>query len=978
MDKSSSKHQVDIDRRTFLKLAGFSSAVTVVAGCQQASVEKAIPLLIKPEEITPGLGMWYASTCGGCNAACGVLAKNRDGRPVKLEGNPEHPLSRGGLCAAGQASLLSLYDSQRLHFPMLERKESSWEVIDRAVIEECERIKATGGAVRILSGSVTSPTTLAAIARFVAGFKDARHVVYDALSVSAILDAHERTHGARVLPHYHFDRAEAIVSFDADFLGTWISPVEFTAGDRVGRSLEGTTPKFSHHVQIESRLSLTGSNADRRVRVTPLEMREMIRRLAARIASLAGELTADSNDEAVAELAIRLWKSRGKCLVVCGVNDLQSQLLINDINHQLGNYGSTMDIDRPSRQMQGSDSELRRLLDELGEGRVAALLMHNCNPVYDLPNGADFADHLKRVSLAISTAERLDETASATRIVCPEPHCLERWSDAEPVAGTCSIGQPAIAPFGKTRPLAESLSAWMGMRRPMYDLIRDEWERNVFTRQTTVKSFRMFWDKSVHDGFAMVDPPPAKGRAFNRSAVGVMKVGAPSEKSEAGVFDLVLYPTVVMLDGRHAHNPWLQELPDPVTKIVWDNYASISPVAARQHGLQESDVVRLEANGRAFEVPVHIQPGQHERVVAVALGYGRKDTDRFTTIGPQWFEAEPTVPAGGLVGKNAAPFLTFADGSIQYDAQTVSITKTGKKHLLASTQEHHSLHVPEHLAPKNGERRPIVQETTYHDYRKNPGSGSFSQHELLNMWPEEHKYSGHRWGMAIDLTACTGCSACVIGCMAENNIPVVGKDEVMRNREMTWIRIDRYYTEKDDDVTVAHQPMMCQHCDHAPCETVCPVLATVHSDEGLNQQVYNRCVGTRYCSNNCPYKVRRFNWFEYEHGDDMHKLVLNPDITVRERGVMEKCSLCIQRIQEGKIEAKRNGVPVRDGSVKPACQQSCPANAIVFGDMNDPESEITRKVKDPRYYRVLEEIGVRPSVGYMTLVRNDDGGVHHG
>lgn len=974
-----SEPRYDIDRRTFLKLAGFSFAGTVMAGCQQGTVEKAIPFLIKPEEVTPGVATWYATTCAGCDAACGVRAKNRDGRPIKLEGNPEHPVSRGGLCAAGQASLLSLYDSQRLQHPMMDGKQATWEEIDRTVIAELEKIRTSGGAVRILSSSAPGPTTRAAITRFLAGFKDAKHVVYDALSSSAVLDAHEKTHGVRVLPHYRFERAEVIVSFDADFLGTWISPVEFTAGYRAGRSLEGTPPKFSYHIQIESRLSLTGSNADHRITAAPSELRAMIRQLAVEIAFQAGERTFGTDDDRVSAIAARLWKSRGSSIVVCGLNDLESQVLINYINHLLGNYPGTVDIDRPSYQMRGNDADLQDLLGELKAGRVAALIIHVANPVFDLPDGTEIAGYFERVPLTISTSDHSDETSGAVRIICPEPHRLESWSDAEPVAGVVSITQPVIEPFGNTRPLAESLSAWMGAYRPMYEFIRKEWEGNVFTRQRVEKSFRTFWDRTVHDGFAVVEPLPQKRTRFNRSAVKTPETVPTKVAPANNALDLVLYPTVAILDGRHAHNPWLQELPDPITKIVWDNYASLSPVTASTLDLHESDIVRLEAVGNSIELPVHIQPGQCDGVVAVALGYGRKGTDRFTRIGPQWFEANPTVSPDGLVGKNAAAFILLGDGRRQYDAHHVSITKTGKQSLLASTQEHHSLHVPERLAPRNGERRPIVQETSYTEYQRDPAAGSFGKHDLASMWPEEHTYNGHHWGMAIDLTACTGCSACVVGCMAENNIPVVGKDEVQRTRELSWIRIDRYYEERNDGIAVAHQPMMCQHCDNAPCETVCPVLATVHSAEGLNQQVYNRCVGTRYCSNNCPYKVRRFNWFEYSRGDEMQKLVLNPDVTVRERGVMEKCSFCVQRIQEAKINAKGRRSSVKDGEIQPACQQSCPANAIVFGDMNDPESVIVRKMKDPRFYRVLEETGVRPSVGYLTRVRNGERGeLHHG
>jgi molybdopterin-containing oxidoreductase family iron-sulfur binding subunit len=966
----------EVDRRTFLRLAGFSVAGAVIAGCQQAGVEQAIPFLVRPEEVTPGVATWYATTCAGCDAACGVLAKNRDGRPIKLEGNPDHPLSKGGLCAMGQASLLPLYDSLRLRHPLVEGKEASWDDVDGFVSSRLDRIRDSGGAVRVLTGSVTGPTTLTAIARFLAGFRDGKHVVYDALSSSAILDAFKRTHGVRVLPHYRFDRAEVILSFGADFLGTWISPVEFTAAYRAGRSLRGSPPAFSHHIQVESILSLTGSNADRRIRVSPREMRTMITDLASQITALAGGQRAAGADDTVPGIAARLWSARGRSLVVCGVNDLGCQVAVNAINHVLGNDGSTVDLERPSYQKQGSDAGLQNLLDELKAGTVSALFLHACNPMYDLPDAESIAGHLKSVRLVVSTSDRLDETASVATVVCPEPQRLECWSDAEPVAGTVCVGQPVIAPFGRTRTLAESLSAWAGAHRPMEELIRESWERSVFPRHKSTESFRAFWERTVHDGFAVVCPPARRKAVFNRPALSALEIRDAAKAEPDGTFRLVLYPTVAMLDGRHAHNPWLQELPDPVTKIVWDNYASVSPATAARLGLQESGVVRLEADGAGIELPVHVQPGQHDGAIAVALGYGRKGTDRFTRIGPQWFEAEPIVPPGGLVGKNAAPFLRFAGGALEYDNVPVTVTATGKSHPLVSTQEHHSLHVPEHLAPRNRERRPIVQETTLGEYTKDPSAGSFGRHEAVSLWPEEHTYDGSHWGMAIDLSACTGCSACLVGCMAENNIPVVGKDEVRRNREMTWIRIDRYYTEQDGRFSVAHQPMLCQHCGNAPCETVCPVLATVHSKEGLNQQVYNRCVGTRYCSNNCPYKVRRFNWFEYPHGDDLHRLVLNPDVTVRERGVMEKCSFCVQRIQEAKINAKKNGLPVKDGDIQPACQQSCPARAIVFGDMNNPESQLAQRMKDERFYRVLEETGVRPSVGYMTLVRDsgEEGG----
>ncbi|MBI3193452.1 MAG: 4Fe-4S dicluster domain-containing protein [Ignavibacteriae bacterium] len=977
--------QRGVNRRDFLKIAGFSFGGALVAGCKPGKVEKAIPFLVKPEEVTPGVSTWYATTCGGCSAGCGVSAKNRDGRPIKLEGITNHPISKGGLCSVGQAHLLSLYDSQRLIRPSKDGQDITWDEVDRTIIEKLDSIKNNGGAIRFLTGTVTSPTVKSLIKKFTENYPTTKHVQYDGLSCSSILDAHEKTHGARLLPHYRFDQAEVIVSFDADFLGTWISPVEFTSAYQAGRTLDEKQPVCSYHVQFESRVSLTGSNADKRVRLSPDEIRKAIQQTASLIAAKAGATSVSSalsgeTDSFIKQLAEKLWDARGKSLVVSGGNDVQSQTQINYINHLLGNYGTTVDIEQPSNQKQGNDNELQTLLDEMKNGQVAALFIQGVNPVYDLPIGSQFGEWMKKLQLSVNFTNQSDETESYSQIVCPEPQALESWNDAEPVAGTFTMTQPVIKPFGQTRTVAESISAWMGEKKSSLELIKQEWEKSVYTRlpernggqglQSSTSGFQLFWDSAVYDGFVKLDIPVTK-RDFivGRDAVPTGRVGDST-------YNLLLYPKAAMLDGRHAHNPWLQELPDPVTKIVWDNYASVSSATANELGISEGDVVRVEASGTNIELPAHIQPGQHDSVIAIALGYGRKGTDRFTKIGPQWFEAEPTVEEGGLVGKNVAPFIKFENGTFAYDVQSVNISNTGKKHTLACTQEHHSLHVPKYLDPGHGERRPIIQETTFAAFVKNPKAGSFEEHELTTMWTtEDHKYTGHHWGMAIDLNKCTGCSACVVSCQAENNIPLVGKDEVFRNREMTWIRIDRYYDESPNgDITVQHQPMMCQHCGNAPCETVCPVLATVHSDEGLNQQVYNRCVGTRYCSNNCPYKVRRFNWFDYEHGDEMHKLALNPDITIRERGIMEKCSLCVQRIQEVKIQAKKEGRTIRDGEIQPACAQSCPAKAIVFGDMNDTKSELVKQMNNPRHYGVLEEIGVRPSVGYMTLVHNREEG----
>jgi molybdopterin-containing oxidoreductase family iron-sulfur binding subunit len=973
-------------RRAFLKLAGFVFGSAAVAGCQRAPVQQAIPYLTPPDDIVPGRTYPYAAVCGACSAGCGLLVQNRDGRPIKLEGHPDHPLSRGGLCAAGQASLLGLYDRLRLQQPSHNGTPAGWDEVDPAIRAQLETIRRQGGAVRFLTGTLTSPTSRAMIQRFLAGFANARHVVHDSPSCSAVLDAHARTHGVRALPHYRLDRAETIVSFGADFLGTWISPVEFAALYQGNRRLEGPVPALSYHVQFEPRLSLTGSKADRRVVVPPGEIGLVLTHLAVRLAKKAAVAwraarrepagAPDLDEPSVPpplldHVADRLWQSRKRSLVLCGSQDVAEQMLCNYLNHLLGNYGATVDLEYPSYQRAGSDGDLHELLRELHDGRVAALFLHQSNPVYDLPGAEALAEDLRRVPLVVSCAERLDETAALAHYVCPVPHYLETWSDAEAVEGVIGLSQPAIRPFGNTRSLVESLAAWLGQPQPAHDLVRKYWETQVYPRRLVQGDFQTFWDSAVQDGYTRVQPRPIPVKPFDDAAVHPVR---QARRPPAGEYSLVLYSKVGMPDGRHAYNPWLQELPDPISKATWDNYACLSPAAAAGLGVADGDVVRLEGeggHGPAMDLPVLVQPGQHDEVVAVALGYGSRLSERFASIGPRWLEASPAVGPNGLVGSNAAPLLAWEADALRCHRPGVRLARTGRRHPLAVTQVYPALELPPRLAPPGQERRPAIQETTLAALaagfpREHPGGG----HAQVDLWPHDHPETGHRWGMAIDLNACTGCSACVIACQVENNIPVVGKDEVLRHRDMHWLRIDRYYSERDGRVEVAHQPMLCQQCGNAPCEVVCPVLASVHSTEGLNQQVYNRCVGTRYCANNCPYKVRRFNWFDYAHDDQLFNLVLNPDVTVRSRGVMEKCTFCIQRIEKVRIEARRAGQEVADGDIQTACQQSCPAQAIVFGDRNDLGSRVARLEKSRRAYRVLEELNVRPSVAYLGLVRN--------
>jgi molybdopterin-containing oxidoreductase family iron-sulfur binding subunit len=924
----------EFSRRNFLKAAGFTALTVALAGCERSPVAKAIPFVKAPEELVPGHAIHYASVCTGCEAGCGALIKTIDGRPIKMEGLPSHPLSRGGLCAIGQASLLGLYDSHRFQQPLLNGQPATWDAVDAAVKSHLT------GNVRVLTRTIVSPTTRAVVQKFVDSIPGAKLVVYDPLSCSAILDAHEQTHGMRVLPRYRFENARVIVSFGADFLGTWISPVEYTAGYMQGRKLDDKT---LWHAQFEPTMTLTGSNADQRYRIAPGEVGHTLTQLAGKIAGKAGvAFNAPAGGQELDEVAERLWNARGQSLVVCDAQDVAAQVLVNFINDLLGNYGHTLDLEVPSLQKQGDDRALAELARELSEGKVGTLIIAGGNPVYEraLP--------VEKAGFVICFAQRADETTAKAQVICAESNEFESWSDAEPVAGIIGIRQPVIMPRGQTRVLIETLTAWQGAPKPAYDIVHEYWQDKIS------------WEKAVEAGFAEVAQKPVAVKAFNRPVVKPVA-------AQAGGLALVGYAKVGLGDGRHAYNPWLQELPDPVSKVTWDNYACLSVTTAGKLGVVEGDVVRIEAGGAAVELPVYVQPGQHDDVVAVAVAYGQQSTTRFGDVGPRWFERNPTLGPNGLIGVNVAPLLPAG----RLVATGVKLSKTGKRRELAASQTHHYITVPARLAPATGLVRPCVQETTLAVYRKDPAAG-IEKHPLPqeDLYPPDHPYRGRHWAMVIDLTKCTGCSACVIACQAENNIPVVGRDEVQRRREMHWMRIDRYYKGDGDEVTVAHQPMLCQHCDNAPCESVCPVLATVHTEEGLNAQVYNRCVGTRYCANNCPYKVRRFNWFNYRHDDPVENLVLNPDVTVRSRGVMEKCSFCVQRIQEATVEAKKDGKLPPDGVIQPACQQSCPAQAIVFGDRNDPNSAVAKALKDPRRYFVLEELNVKPSIGYLTLVRD--------
>ena len=951
-----SSSRPEATRRDFLALMGFSLAAVGLAGCR-APVQNAIPFLVGSDQIIPGVSNWYATTCRGCASSCSLLVKQRDGRPIKIEGNSASTLFGSGTCATGQATVLSLYDDERLRGPLWHGQPVKWDEIDQHVLESLSAVRASQRQVVLLSGTLTSPSTKEIIAEWSKRDPNFRHVVYDAVSLSAMRAANAQSFSQSAIPHYSFDKARVIVGLEADFLGTWLSPVEFARQYAANRKPEGTP---SLHIQFESGMSVTGSNADVRVPVAPSQLGAVAVALLRRVERKAGGSAVAGDDPVDAKkldaVADELWKHRGESLVVSGSNDISVQVVVNALNASLGNIGKTIDLTRPSLQRSGDDAAMTELVEKLHRGEIHTLVMYGVNPGYDYPDATRFLEGLDKVALSISFSDRRDETSSHAHAVCPDHHFLEAWGDAEPVETNFSLAQPLIAPLFETRAAQTSLLKWLGHEQPdYYAYLREYWQKNMFPRQKELQSFEPFWERSVQDGVVVL---PSTRAAVEPKFHGdwkpaVDKILEDAKHAQASAkgdhYELHVYESVALRDGRHANNPWLLELPDPISKVTWGNYAAVGPALAKKLSLSDGDVVRLKTGKGDVELPVFTQPGQGAGTISVALGFGRKQVGR----------------AGQNVGVNAFPLTSMESGSHRYSAMNVQLEKTGHSEKIGSTQTHFSM-----------EGRPIVLETTLEELHK--GAEAHGEAEALPTLWKERLQGEHSWGMAIDMNACTGCSACVVACQAENNVPVVGKDQIERTRIMHWIRIDRYYSGPEENPVSVHQPMMCQHCQNAPCETVCPVLATTTSSEGLNQQVYNRCIGTRYCANNCPYKVRRFNWYNYTENprfdfnmdNPLGRMVLNPDVAVRSRGVMEKCSLCVQRIQLAKNVALQGKRELADGEIQTACQQACPTQAIIFGDLKDPNSRVSQMHRSQRNYQVLEDLGTRPNVGYLKKVRN--------
>lgn len=943
-------------RRDFLKLCGYSLAIgTVVSSCEN-SVQKAIPYLIKPEEVTPGKANYYASSYMSGSDYCSILIKTREGRPIKIEGNDLSSVSSGGTSSRVQASVLGLYDTSRYKNPLKEDKKISWTELDQNIVEKLTEQREHGELVVLLTPTIYSPSTRAVIESFLKSYPNVRWVQYDSRSASALIEANELCFGIVGISDYRFDYADLIVSFDADFLGNWLMPIENIRQYTKKRKLSNGNSSMSKHIQFESRLSLTGSNADYRIPVKPTEQFTLIQQLYNEILKAKGKesYAISEASEDIRELAKELWQNKGKSLVVAGENDLNIQILINSINYELENYGSTLRVDKQFKIKQAKDSEMEQLISDMNAGKVTSLFTYKVNPVYDYFQGDTFAKAVQKIPFSVSLDEAPNETNVLMKYVAPDNHFLESWNDVEPKTDYYSLMQPGIRPLYDTRQFQSSLLTWTGQDADYLKFIQHYWEENMYLKQNSYPDFITFWNHTLQQGVFETATKSGIDAMLKGERIDAIMTRVLEPLKTSGL-ELQVYECVAMGDGNMANNPWIQELPDPITKICWDNCLTISPKQAEELQLETGDLVELNSELR---LPIYILPGQAYNTVAVALGYGR------TVCGI----------VGENVGENVAQLVEFRNG-LRLDSSTgIELKKIGTKYDLAMTQTHHSM-----------EGRAIVRETTLREYLNNPAAGNESHQEYENAGIyKKPNFPDHHWGLVVDLNSCVGCGACSIACQVENNVPVVGKKEVIRAHEMSWIRIDRYFSGNDVNPEVSFQPVMCQHCDNAPCENVCPVAATTHSSEGLNQMAYNRCIGTRYCGNNCPYKVRRFNWFDYTKADsipnnlhdvaemtiDLKRMVLNPDVTVRAKGVIEKCSLCVQRIQEGKLNAKLEGRKIRDGEIKTACQQACPSEAIIFGDLNDKQSLLVKETSSKRNYHLLEEIHTLPSVSYLTKIRN--------
>ncbi len=932
-------------RRTVLKLMAASFGLAGMTACRRP-VTHILPNSTGLEDYIPGAAYFYATVTSLGGQAMGLLVETHDGRPTKIEGNPDHPASLGAATALVQASLLSLYDPDRSNKVLEGSAASDWQKFEAYVKTLA---LGDGSGLRFLSESVVSPSLSALRAQALAKFPKAKWVEYEALARDNERAGAALAFGQTVDAHPQFDKAKVIVALDADFLGLdWATPLptkQFSRGRRIAG--EEDLEKFSRLYAVESQFSLTGANADHRLRMRGSEVKQFAADLAGALGAMpalnvVGNAT-DKRGKFLAAVVKDLKAAGSGALVVAGPRQPASvHALAHLINQTLGSAAVTYTKPAAEKVESGVDA-LKTLAGEMSSGQVSMLVILGGNPAYTAPADLQLTTALSKVANSIHLGLEEDETAAAAKWHVPEAHYLESWGDARTSDGVAAVQQPMIEPLYGGRTAAEIVALIIDNKdKKAHDIVQNYWT-GLFSSQGPAKDKDKNWRQTLHDGM-VAGSKPAESVKVSADAKKIAAAVAAEPKASANGLEVAFVPSSAAWDGRFANNGWMQEAPDPMTKLVWGNAAMISPATARERKLTDGDIVSLSRGNMKLEAAVMIQPGHADNAVSISLGYGRARCGR----------------VGKDVGFNASLIRT-SDGF--WFGQDFAIAATGNRHRHATTQEHGTM-----------EGRPVVREGSLAEYKKNP---KFVEEmaevpRLQSIYPEHEYPAGYQWGMAIDLTACTGCNACVVACQAENNIPVVGKEQVLRGREMHWIRMDRYYVGPEDDPQAVELPIPCMQCENAPCENVCPVAATTHSPEGLNDMAYNRCVGTRYCANNCPFKVRHFNFFNFhKHDPGQLGMVFNPDVTVRMRGVMEKCTYCVQRIQETKIRAKSEGRrAIRDGEIVTACQQTCPADAIVFGNINDPNSRVTKLKKQERNYAMLAELDIRPRTTYLAKLRN--------
>ncbi len=949
-----------VDRRDFLRLMGASMALAGVTACTKQPPEKIVPYVRQPEQMVLGKPLYFATAMPFMGAAIGLLVESHEGRPTKIEGNPNHPASLGATDLFAQASVLELYDPDRSQTVTYLDEIRPWGSFVNDMRSALAATQAQqGNGLRFLTGAVSSPALADQIQAIITALPGVRWHQYEPVNRDGARAGARQAFGQDAEPVYNLQAADVVLSLDADFLSCGPGSARYLHDFASRRRLTGGQTAMNRLYVVEGVVSNTGDKADHRLALRPTQIPALAMRIAAAIgvpgiaqpspARFEGNLPPDHIERWIAAVAKDLKGHAGTSLVIAGDHQpAPVHALAGAMNAALGNIGKTIIFVQP---LPGTDADqmgsLRQLVADMQAGKVDTLVIAGTNPVYDAPRDLGFGEALARVPRRVHVGLYRDETAAMCHWHVPAAHYLESWSDARAHDGTISIVQPLIAPLYGGKTLHEVIGTFSD--RPgqtSYDIVRAFWKGR--SAQQSDAAFEKWWRRALNDGVIANSAAPAVnvtvrpelGRDVMAAGSGI--AASAATRSDAGV-DVVFRPDPTVWDGRFANNAWLQEIPKPVLRIDWDNVAAISPALAARLGISSRDIVELTYGRRTVDAPAWVVPGMPDRAVLIYLGYGRTRAGHLgTNVGYDAY----------ALRRSAAPW--FDTG--------VAVRKTGRTAVIAEVQQHQLM-----------EGRHLVRAGTLDEYAKQP---KFAQEEGeapprdLTLYPE-YKYEGYKWAMAIDLTACTGCSACVAACYAENNIPVVGKDQVSRGRIMHWLRIDRYHKGSADGPEVYHQPVPCMHCENAPCELVCPVGATVHSPEGLNDMVYNRCVGTRYCSNNCPYKVRRFNFYLYSDWETPSlKLQRNPDVSVRSRGVMEKCTYCVQRITEAKIGAEKENRAVRDGEVLTACQAACPANAIVFGDVNDPKSVVAGLKNEPRHYALLGELNTRPRTTYLAAVRN--------